>query len=126
MLCLIMLLLISMSALSLFAILEVDIAAMGMLREPRTLPSLAFNVAPMEMAVEEMNLFYNRSMHFNLDLVYDANHTDCSQYLYDAPRVAAEWYYKKKRPETQAMSVVVSPGSRMFLTTKHLLWNFST
>ena len=65
----------------------------------------------MQMAVEDVNIRFNESIHFNLDLVYDSNHTiDWRQYLDDAEDVAARWYYRKRRSENVSVSVVVSPG----------------
>ena len=91
-------------------VLEVDIAAIGYLANPLNLGALIYNAAPMEMAIEDMNSQYNDTIKFNLDLVYDARHSNCSQYLDDAVDVAARWYYRKRRPQNVSLSVVVSPG----------------
>ena len=94
------------------AILEVDIAAIGCFSRPPFLASLDWNVAPMQMAVEDVNIRFNGSVHYNLDFVYDITHTaNWRQYLDDAEDVAAKWYYRKRRAENVSLSVVVSPGT---------------
>ena len=90
--------------------LEVDVAVLGVLGYSPNLGPLHYNVAPRELAVENVNSQFNGSLHFNLELVYNSRHQSCSQYIDDVTDMAASWYYRKRRAENVSLSVVVSPG----------------
>ena len=92
-------------------ILEVDVAAMSYYSKKPNLATFEYTIAPMEMAVEDVNWHFRGSLHFNLILVYDRRHDSCPQFLDDSTGMVAKWYYTQRRPENVSLSVLVSPGT---------------
>ena len=89
---------------------QVDIATFGFTTK-NVLASLPFAQPPIELAVEDVNSHYNGTLQFNVRFISEPSLLDCKVYSEEVSKLVAEWFYKERRPENEALSVVVSSGT---------------
>ena len=91
------------------AVRNVDILTIGSY-SPTTLVSFYYHKPIFDMAVEHVNALHNGSLIFNVSYVFGASKSDCIELGEESTRYLAEWYYRNKRPQNQAVSVIAIPG----------------
>ena len=89
---------------------EVDLAVFGF-RSKTVMASMPFFQPPLEVAVEDANAQYNGTIKFNARFIADAESMQCSDYADEVSRKVAHWHYRDRRPDSEALSVVISAGT---------------
>ena len=99
-----------MSSITQCRVLEVDFAAFGS-NDTNALASFVYTRPLIEMAVEDLNQQFNGTLKLSVRFISDDERLTCLEFESEAEDLFAKWYYQQRRPNREALSVVISPGT---------------
>ena len=94
---------------------KVNVITLGYVRA-NSLPSLVYNLPPLNIAIDEVNDMYRDRMLLGLTVITDQNIGSCPALLDETSNLLGRWYYTR-RNSSNSLTVAIFPGKRHLIRT---------